>query len=339
MAARGFTALGVAAGAVATVAGAAYTAQRLAAGRLRRREDPDHDVDLVPAFDEILSLRSHDGGSISVISRGTGPPILLSHGVTLSVRTWVKQMESLPETGFRTIAFDHRGHGESSVGDAGHTLDTLAADMRTVLEGLDLRDAVLVGHSMGGVAAMLFCLRHPEEAAARLAGLVLLSTLSRTAVSGNPRLLWLLEQVAGLTLDAGGAMRAKNLGLLVARIGFGKDPQPSHVELTRQMIVGCDPETRRIAPSALLGLDLSRELSSIRVPTLVIGGTNDVITPPAEARRIARRIPGARLELLPGAGHMAMLERSETVDELIVQFARDVQRASSGARADRKATG
>jgi pimeloyl-ACP methyl ester carboxylesterase len=335
MAGRGFTALGLAAGAAAAVAGTAYTAQRVAAGRLRRNDDPDHDVDLVPAFDEIRSLPSDDGGAISVISRGSGPSIVLSHGVTLSVRTWVKQMESLPAAGFRTVAFDHRGHGASTVGSSGHALDTLADDVRCLLEGLDLTDTVLVGHSMGGVAAQLFCLRYPEIAAHRLAGIVLLSTLSRTAVSGNAVLLRLLEQLAGLTLDASGAMKAKNLGLLVARLGFGKDPQPSHVELTRQMILGCDPGTRKAAPSALLGLDLSKELSAIRVPTLVVCGTNDVITPPAESRRLARRIRGARLELLPGAGHMLMLERADVVDDLIVQFAREVQRA----RDTRKATG
>jgi pimeloyl-ACP methyl ester carboxylesterase len=338
MANRGFTALGVAAGAVAAVAGTAYTAQRVAAGRLRRRDDPDHDTDLVPAFDEIRSLPSPDGGAISVISRGTGPTIVLSHGVTLSVRTWVKQMESLPEAGFRTVAFDHRGHGASRVGASGHALDTLADDMRCVLDGLDLTDAVLVGHSMGGVAAQLFCLRHPDVAAHRLAGIVLLSTLSRTAISGNRHLRRALEPLAELTLDASGAMRARNLGLLIARLGFGKDPQPSHVELTRQMILGCDPVTRKEAPSALLGLDLTRELASIRMRTLVICGTNDVITPPAESRRIARRIPGARLELLPGAGHMLMLERSETVDDLVVHFAHEVQTAHRGAPG-REATG
>jgi pimeloyl-ACP methyl ester carboxylesterase len=336
MAGRGFTALGVAAGAAATVAGAAYATQRVAAGRLRRRDDPDRESDLVPPFDEIRSLPAHDGGSLSVISRGAGPPILLSHGVTLSVRTWVKQMESLPAAGHRAVAFDHRGHGASTVGDAGHTLDTLAWDVRSVLEGLDLRDTVLVGHSMGGVAAQLFCLRFPELAAERLAGIVLLSTLSRTSVSGNRHLRRLLEQLAAITPDAGSALRRRNLGLLVARLGFGRDPQPSHVELTRRMIADCDPDTRMLAPSVLLSLDLGREIDAITVPTLVVCGTNDIITPPAESRRIARHIRGSRLELLPGAGHMLMLERADEIDRLITQFAREV---TTEAGRERKATG
>jgi pimeloyl-ACP methyl ester carboxylesterase len=319
--------VGLAAGIAATLAGAAYTTERVAASRLRRHDDEDIADELVPPFDEIRSLPSRDGGSINVISRGEGPPVVLSHGVMLSVRTWVKQMESLPAAGFRTIAFDHRGHGASTLGEGGYTLDALAGDVRSVLEGLDLRDAVLVGHSMGGVAVQLFCLRHPEIAAERVAGIVLLSTLSRTALSGSPRLLRVLERIASAAPDATGVLGFSNLGLLISRIGFGRNPQPSHVELTRQMILACLPATRKGAAAPLFALELADELPKLDVPTLVICGTNDVLTPPAEARRIAALIPGARLEMLPGAGHMAMLEQSETVDRLITEFAHEVQTA------------
>lgn len=322
---RVLKALGLAAGVAATVAGTAFAGERLAARRLRRHADPDSGHDLVVPFDEVRTLPGPDGGTISIVSRGQGPPIVLSHGVTLSVRTWVKQMESLPAAGFRTIAFDHRGHGASTVGEGGHTLDTLAADVRSVVEGLDLRGAVLVGHSMGGIAVQLFCLRHPEVAAERVAGIVLMNTLSRTALSGNALLLALIDWVARVTPEAGGVLGLENVGLLLARIGFGRDPQPSHVELTRQMILACAPETRKAAPSALLGLDLTAELPGLAVPTLVIGGTNDVITPPAESRRIARLVPGARLELLEGTGHMAMLEQAGAVDRFLLEFARSLQ--------------
>jgi pimeloyl-ACP methyl ester carboxylesterase len=317
--------LGVAAGAAVTLAGAAYASERVAARRLRGNHDTDRVADLVVPFDDLRALPGADGGSIHVVSRGDGPPIVLSHGVTLSVRTWVKQMQSLPEAGFRTIAFDHRGHGESTVGSQGHTLDTLADDFRAVVEGLDLRDAVLVGHSMGGIAIQLFCLRHPEIAAERVAGIVLLCTMAHTALSANKRLLTLVDWLANVTPEAGRVLGFDNLGLLMARIGFGRNPQPSHVELTRQMILACAPETRKAAPSVLLGLDLTAELPRISVPTLVIGGTNDVITPPAESRRIARLVPGARLEMLEGSGHMAMLEQADAVDRLIAEFAREVQ--------------
>jgi 3-oxoadipate enol-lactonase len=74
----------------------------------------------------------------------------------------------------------------------------------------------------------------------------------------------------------------------------------------------------------LLGLDLTDRLPEVRIPMLVIGGTADVITPPAESRRLAALIPGARLEMIEGGGHMLMLEQTERVDQLIADFARDV---------------
>ncbi len=82
----------------------------------------------------------------------------------------------------------------------------------------------------------------------------------------------------------------------------------------------------------LVGLNLTRDLPNVRVPTLVIGGTADVLTPPSEAKRIARLIPGARLELLRGGGHMLMFEQTETLNQLIVDFAREVRTQRSQGR-------
>jgi pimeloyl-ACP methyl ester carboxylesterase len=91
------------------------------------------------------------------------------------------------------------------------------------------------------------------------------------------------------------------------------------------MMLACSEETRVLASRALVSLDISEAITRIDIPTLVIGGTADVLTPPAEARRIAKRIPNARLELVPGAGHMLMLEQTELIDRLIVEFAHEVQ--------------
>lgn len=249
---------------------------------------------------------------------------MLCHGVTLSARTWVKQLERLPELGFTVLAIDSRGHGDSRAGESGHSVANLALDLRTALEALDVRDAVLVGHSMGGIAVQALAAYHPEVVQQRVKGIVLLSTLARTIFTDAKRLQWLIERHGHLLPDFGGLMARRNLGLLLARIGFGRDPQPSHVELVRHMIESCDPETTRGSTRALLGLDLVPDISRIRVPTLVICGSADLITPPAESRRIAATIPGARLEMLDGGGHMLMLERTEEVDRMIVDFAHEV---------------
>ena len=324
--------VGVALGAAGGLAGAGYAGQRLAAGRLKQKPDGGAARALDAPMYVDRRLDAFDGGSLYLVESGEGPPIVLSHGVTNSIREWFHQLELLPREGFRTIAFDHRGHGQSMVGTAGHSLDTLAHDVRSVLEGLDLRGAVLVGHSMGGVAVQAFVTRFPEVAAERVAGIVLLSTLAKAPFgSHSTRTKRRIEKLTNHVPDMSWMWNSPNLGFLMARVGFGRDPRPSHVELVRQMLRDCPPETRLEAPRALMGLDLTADLPNVRIPTLVVVGTADVLTPPAQARLIARLIPGARLEVFPGGGHMLMLERTDELDRLIADFAREVGAHAPGA--------
>jgi 3-oxoadipate enol-lactonase len=312
---------GVAAGVAAGIAGAAYGAQRAVARNLRHRPDPDAGRLSHLKFDEARRLTGHDGGSVYTISRGQGPTIVFSHGVTIDSRVWVKQLDALPELGMRVVAYDHRGHGQSVMGDTGHSLENLASDLETVLVGLDLRDVVVVGHSMGGLAAQALAIDHPEVTRERVRGIVLLSTFARTpAASMTP---FPVEKAYGW-LDLAAMMRRPQLGLMIARLGFGREPLASHVELARQMLSECDPDTARDAILPLLGCDLTDRLDRIDVPTLVIGGKADVLTPPIESRRIARGIPGARLVILERVGHMIMLEQTEVFHELLLGFAREV---------------
>jgi non-heme chloroperoxidase len=323
-ASRALWGAGVVAGAAAGLAGAAYAIERAVVAGVRRGPDPDAGRALVPPFDEAVRYPSHDGGSVFTIGRGKGPPIVFSHGVTLSTRVWVKQFELLPEQGFRCIGFDHRGHGDSECGESGHSIANLAEDVRTVLERLDLRDAILVGHSMGGIALQAFASQYPEVAAKRVRGMVLMSSLAKTYLSGASWLRKTFERLTGGGPSADELMTQQNLGFFLARVGFGRDPQASHVELVREMIAACPKAASKEAVTALVGLDMTEELPEIRVPTLVLSGSADVIAPPAQSRRIAELIPNARLEVFKGAGHMLMLERTDEVDTLISEFARDL---------------
>jgi pimeloyl-ACP methyl ester carboxylesterase len=325
MAAKALKRTGLAAGVAAGAVGLAYATERALVARLRHRDDPDAGVELVPKFDDARMIDSHDGGTIYTISRGSGPVVVFCHGVTLSSRVWSKQFDAFPAAGFRAVAFDSRGHGESRAGDTGHSLDNLADDLRTVLEELDLRDVVLVGHSMGGMSVQAFAIRHPEVIEARVRGLVLMSSSSHNLVSDAKRVRGAVERVLNLGPDVGTFMRQRNLGLLLANIGFGDNPHPSHVEATREMLAGCDKETTREAVSALLHLDLTEGLPQLQIPTLVVVGTADALTPPRDSRRIAELVPGARLVEYPGAGHMLMYERTDEVDALIMDFARACQ--------------
>jgi pimeloyl-ACP methyl ester carboxylesterase len=313
---------GVVTGIAAGVLGAAYGAERAVVARIRHRDDPDADNPLVPRFDEATVVEGHDGTQLHVISRGAGQPVVFAHGVTLSSRVWAKQFDSFPAAGFRAVAFDSRGHGQSSVGGGGHSVDNLAADLTGVLETLDLRDAVLVGHSMGGMAVEAFAIQHPLVTHARVRGLVLMSTMARVHVPGF-RTIAGRDRATALAPSAALLLRQRNVGFLLARSGFGDDPHASHVEATRQMLAECARSTFRDALHALVDFDVTAELPALNIPTLVLAGTNDALTPPDDSREIASLIPGARLEEFPGAGHMLMYERTDEVDKMIMEFARE----------------
>jgi pimeloyl-ACP methyl ester carboxylesterase len=155
----------------------------------------------------------------------------------------------------------------------------------------------------------------------------LLSTLAHTPFGAHAtHTKARLERVMDWSPNAQWLWDAPDLGFLAARVVFGPHPHPSHVELTRRMLSECPHETRRDASRALVGLDLRPLLPSVRIPTLVVVGTADVLTPPGEARRIAALIPGTRLELMEGGGHMLMFERTDALNRLLVDFARSVRR-------------
>ena len=332
---RVLKAAGVTVGVAAGLAGAGYAAQQAMLRGLRSRPDPDAELlaFLLPLVREGVierRLPSYDGGSIYSMEVGAGVPIVLAHGVTIDSRIWVKQFATLPERGFRVVAFDSRGHGSSVIGDSGHSVENLAFDMRTVLEELDLHDAILVGHSMGGVAVQAFATQHTDVAHERVRGLVLLSSLAKTHLAATRRLRNVVQGISD-RFELGKVMASSGAGTMLARLGFGRDPLASHVELVRQMLAECHTDTSQEAVALLFGMDLTPHLASIDLPTLVIGGTADVLTPPMEARRLARLIPGARLEMVDGAGHTIMLERAEELEDLLVEFASELGLAVGGS--------
>jgi non-heme chloroperoxidase len=330
---------GIAAGVAAGVGGAVYAGERFLAARLRHRADTDAENPLIPAFDEVVRIDCHDAGSLHVIARGDGPPVVFAHGVTLSSRVWAKQFETFPAAGFRAIAFDGRGHGESTVGETGHSIENLAEDVRSVLETLDLHNVVLVGHSMGGMAVQAFAVHHPDVAKERVSGLVLMSTAPRTVTSDARRVRGGLERATVAVPNVAALMRQRNLGLLIARLGFGDVPNPSHVEATRQMLASCSRATIREASRALLSFDVTAGLPCVDVPSLVLVGTADILTPPRDARQIAALLPDARLVELTGAGHMLMYERTDEVDRLMIDFARECTRIAGDSSTGERAVG
>lgn len=309
-----------------------FGAEQAAMAWERGRSDPDQAEDFGPASDDRhTALEVPDGGRIHVVERGSGPPILLLHGVTLSTVTWHYQLADLAHD-HRVIALDHRGHGRST-GDAGSfTVERLAEDLASVIEQLDLRDAVIVGHSMGGMTLMQMAADRPDIIAERCAGLILMSTdagpgstmpgwalVSRVLTPASQRYLRLAGRLPG------GLLPSTDLSYLIARLGLGRAPSPTHVELTRVMTGAVPAPILAEFWGSILGFDVSETLADLDVPTLVFVGSRDAVTPVHQSRRIASRIPVAELDILPGAGHMMMLERDAEVSDRIARFARAVQ--------------
>jgi pimeloyl-ACP methyl ester carboxylesterase len=260
---------------------------------------------------------------------------VLAHGVSLSLRTWVHQLHDLPASGFRTIAFDHRGHGGSALGATDFSVDNLGDDIATLIETLDLHDVVLVGHSMGGIAVQSFLARHEALAAQRLRGLVLLSTVAVNQRGSQAAQLNLLaERVLRRKADSTWLWSNRVLGGLIAGVGFGHDPDPRQLEYVRRMLRECAPHTRVHGPRSLIGFDLRAELERIHLPVLVVVGTADAITPLGISHHMHRTLPDSRLEVVEGGGHMLMLECPEHLDELLQGFALELDAdADAGAGA------
>lgn len=307
---------------------AGYAAERLLLGRVHPRLTPD-----ITAFEPAPDAVHHevelsDGGSLHVVDRGHGRPLVLLHGITLSALTWHHQVEDLAGP-FRVLAVDHRGHGTSKAGDGGWELERLALDVRELLEHLDLHDAILVGHSMGGMVALRFALDHRDALHERVRGLVLMST-SGTPVHRLAAWKALADAVTpsvkrGLALGdrlPGGLFPASDLSYLVFRIGMGKGAAPEHVELNRLMTASTPVSVWSELMSGVVGFDVHDRLHEVALPALVLVGTRDLLTPPSAARVLASGLPGARpLVAFPGAGHMLMLERRREVNAELLRFA------------------
>lgn len=272
-------------------------------------------------------LTSHDGGRLHVIERGdpAAPALLLLHGVTLRAEVWAGQLLDLaaPDGPFRVLALDWRGHGTSSAGTHGYGLDLLAQDLATVLEDLDLRGVTVAGHSMGGMAIMRFVEDLRPVLDARVARLAFVATAAGdVGLNVTGRLAGAIARQPFLR-DAVPLGLPGTFGYTITRIGFGPRPASSWVQETQRILSTMSSVAAGRSLAALLEHEARAVLPSLRVPVLVAVGTHDQLTPLRQSEEIADLVPGCRLEVFDGAGHMLMLERREELNEVLTDFALD----------------
>jgi len=277
-------------------------------------------------------LRHHfvdveDGGRIHVVERGQGPPLVLLHGIMLSSALWVHQLRDLADH-HRVIAVDLRGHGQSLPGSAGSGIRILASDVAAVLEALGVENAVVVGHSMGGMVALQMAVDLPiGERRRRLAGIVLTSTTAGPFASlpgwaGVVRTTGPVTARALLVAERWGAkaLPSSDLRWWLVRLGFGADAPAAQVRFVEAMHRGTPSRTLADLIPSLAVFDLSSQLGSLDLPVLVVVGSHDKLTAPRLARRMAAALPEAALVELPRCGHMPMLERRHEFSRLVDEF-------------------
>lgn len=318
-------------GAAAVAAGAAATAGRVALRRtadtIRTRSDPTIDPLLDLPRDVVdHDVPSADGGTLHVIERGSGRPLLLIHGVTLQAGVWSPQFHLMADR-YRVLAMDVRGHGRSVAGSDGFGRTVAARDVATVLEHFDLHDVIVVGHSMGGMITMEFAGDFPDELTDRVAGLVFMDTAAHQIL---PRAVLPLAKLAGRHVHtrfvAGKPVPQRSFGeddlsLLMTRLAFGKNPSARAVDQVRRYLEDVPQSTSLPSWIDLLDHDAREALKVTKTPSLILVGSRDLLTPVYAAKRIARFLPNARFEVLEGAGHQLMQERPYEVAQLIDEFA------------------
>jgi pimeloyl-ACP methyl ester carboxylesterase len=309
----------VAAGA-AGVAGAAVglvvAGRRWAAG-----DDPGAVPPLTAPDSTEHRIPTADGGELAAIVAGnsSGRTFVLAHGWTNDHRTWAPVARLLVERGHQVVLYDQRGHGSSRPGSDGLTIEALGADMATVLENLDVRDAVLAGHSMGGMAAQAFAIEHPEVLADRVRGVALVSTgCSNIGVAG--RVAKLAPRVVG-SRHIGRFISNAHLGPALMRSTMGRRASLANLRAMQETFTATSPATRGDFLGAMMAMDFSGSLTGVDVPVIVVSGTRDQLVAHATSRRLAELISGARFVALPGSGHMLPLEEPAVLADVLEELA------------------
>lgn len=252
---------------------------------------------------------------------GEGRPLLLLHGFPLDGQMWQAQWENLADR-YDLIVPDLRGFGRSQLTDddveQGIAMHRYAADAVALLSELKIQQPVaLVGFSMGGYAAWQFALHHRP----RLEALILVDTRAAgdTPEARARRLEMADEVLAAGSAEAALAMTPKLLA-------------PSTFEHRRDVVEQLEAMIRRQSPQAVAAAqrgmaarhDVTEQLSEISVPTLLLGGAHDEITPPEEMKQLADALPQGRFVEIADAGHMSPMENSPAVNDAIRDFLGEV---------------
>lgn len=317
---------------------------------LRRRREASGEPAAQEPFGTLrgrpLAVETFDGTRLAVEELGAGPCVVFVHGFALSQDIWHYQRRDLPSC-MRCVFYDQRGHGRSgsAVGDD-YSLDALGRDLVSVIDATGEEQVVVVGHSLGGMAALEVLAERAALVRNRIAGLVLVDSapgdvaagFAASALSAVPATLRSGLVRAALKIIGRDPALARRLrrpgtraGMLATRwLGFGLAASRAQVAFMDGVLAASDPSVwTKVLPS-VLAFDRADALAGLRLPVLVAVGDHDRLTPIAAARRFADEIPDACLLVLRGAGHSAFLERYAVFNQELAVFVAEVLRQPGG---------
>ena len=234
------------------------------------------------------------------------PPVVLSNSLGSTPTMWDPQLPALLER-LRVVRYDHRGHGASPVPPGPYELDDLGADVLALLDRLGFERVHWCGLSLGGMVGMWMAIHAPE----RIDRLVLCCT---SAKLGPPE-TW-ADRAA--TVREHGVDAVADAGIERWLSPAFLDRQPEIAARVRAMLASTPAEGYAACCGVIERMDQTARLGEIRAPTLVIAGADDPATPPEHGARIADAVPGARLEIVAGARHLATIERPQAMTDLIL---------------------
>ncbi|MFH8368142.1 alpha/beta fold hydrolase [Streptomyces sp. NPDC018031] len=250
-------------------------------------------------------------------------PLLLVHGHPFDRSMWHPQIAAATAAGYRVLAPDLRGYGESTVVPGSTPLSVFATDLASLLDRSGIDGVALGGLSMGGQIVMEFQRLFPE----RVRGLLLADTSAEADTEAGRA--WRRETADRLLREGMAPYADEVLTKMVAPYNVAALPDvATHVRL---MMGGTPPEG---AAAALRGRaerpDYRPVLGRVTVPTLIVVGADDEFTPVADAETMHRLVPGSRLRVVPGAAHLPNLERPEEFNALLLEFLDRVAAATAG---------
>lgn len=225
-------------------------------------------------------------------------PLVFLHGAGGNGSLWQEQLKGLAEE-FSPLAVDLPGHGASE-GQAANRISIYRQCIKDFKDTLELPPYVLGGHSMGGAITIDYALNHPED----LRAIILVATGGKLRVL--PQILEKYRQ---------GIQQPE-----LVRHLYGPDAPEELIKEGKEMLMSVPPAVSYADFTACDNFNVLNELERIKIPTLVLCGDQDVMTPPKYSQFLAEKMPGAALKIIPGGGHMLMLEKPRDVNKAIIEF-------------------